>query len=559
MTAPDSSGRDGDAAAAVGLTRSSAWRRTVTAASLIGTGVVTKLLGDMMVKSLTEDSVLANVGRALSGVWLALLAVAALFALYRWFETRRARIRSAREVEVLERLVPPGPQIEPLPHACPGSELRPDPRGLPDAIAKLPRVLSALGIKEYDSAALLAVIAAVAEIPLKLSDTTVTEPDPAQVLLRQLRESRAVHLGGRQGYCVDARAPDAVVAHLAPEEHAAATAEWAAQAVGTPEWRVTISVLLQHWADLAGLWALGLNHDELAAGARRWFEYRQDHLYKLVGVAGSWAEQLPRDAVPAVARLVDALDVWKAVLGEPRYEDSVPEALQGRLTARDLAWTRAGRLNERPRYRGRFAMAPGRRARALHHAALEQLDTLAGREENPAPGQFDPVVRKLTRAWWRLPRTDLVGEVCTAIDLAVVHLVQGRFEAAADRLDLAETLARRGDPGGLAHAREIWGVLYWARGEPRRALIAWNEALEMYSALADQVGAGRCQQHLGSALVVAPQHASVLDAEVGPAPAEVLEQARRRLREAQVLHPQARFAEDYYDAAGRLLGQPPRP
>ncbi|MFC9895728.1 hypothetical protein ACFVMC_18745 [Nocardia sp. NPDC127579] len=536
MTTPEPP-RDDDRSAPVGLTRSSVWRRTVTAASLIGTGVVTKLLGDMMVKSLTEDSFLAHLGRALSGLWLGLLALAAAFALYRWFETRREQARVAREVELLEQLVPPGPNIEPPPHDCPGSAPAPDLTGRAEATLEVERVLRALPFQEYEAAALLAIVAAVAEIPMKTPGARAAEPMAARLLLRELSESRVIHLGGRQGYCVDRRP-----ARGALPDCTGAVSDSRA-------WRVGISVLLHHWADLAGLWALGLNHRELADGARRWFAYRDGYLDQLVAAAVAAGSALPRDAVPAAARLVDALDVWAALLGRPRYEAT--GWLHGRLSDPRLAWARAGRLNERPRYRSRFALASGQRARELHHAALTDLTRIA-RQTRLGPARFDPVVRKLTRTWWRLPRTDTAGEVCTAIDLAVVHLVQGRFDAAADRLDLAESLARRGDPGGMAHAAEIRGVLFWARGEARRALIAWNQALESYRGLADHVGAGRCQQHIGSALIVAPQHAGALS-ETELAHAAILEQSRRRLRDALELHPGALYARRYHRAAGRRL------
>ncbi|MEV0246659.1 tetratricopeptide repeat protein [Nocardia sp. NPDC050712] len=544
MTAPESPGRD-DVPAAVGLTRSSGWRRMVTAASLIGTGVVTKLLGDMMVKSLTEDSFLAQLGRALSGLWLGLLVLAAGFALYRWLESRREKARVAREVELLEQLVPPGANIDPLAHACPGPGAGPDPNAMTESNGTLYEVLCVLPFQEYDAAVLLTLVAAVAEIPLKTPgtrDPQRVEPAAARLLLRDLIAARGLHVGGGQGYCLDRRAGP--------------VASRVQQVRESPAWQVVMSVLLHHWADLAGLWALGLEHRELAEGARRWFEYRDDFLTDLVDAAVAACgtsrpdalprDTLPSDAVPAVARLIDALDVWKAVLGEPRYQVSADGWLRDQLTEPRLAWMRAGRLNERPRYRSRFIVAPARRARQLHQDALASLGAIA--EPQASPELLDPVVRGLTRAWWRLPRTDTAGEVCAAINLAVAHLVQGRFEAAADRLDLAESLARRGDPGGLAHAIEIWGVLYWARGEPRRALTAWSRALESYRGLADNVGAGRCQQHIGSALVVAPQHAGVLmtpETGAGPTRDQAVRHAHARLDEALDLYPGARHVADY--------------
>ncbi|WP_194813844.1 tetratricopeptide repeat protein [Nocardia sp. XZ_19_385] len=499
MSSPESGGRDDDGPAAVGLTRSSVWRRTVAAASLIGTGVVTKLLGDMMVKSLTEDSFLATVGRALSGLWLGLAAVAAVFALYRWIGGRREQRRAAREVELLEQLVPPGPNMATLAPSCSHAGPGPVLNGLSASNREVARALAALPFEEYDSAALLAVVAGVAEISMKTpGERYSTEPAAAGRLLRKLTEANVVHLGGRQGYCVDrVRLANAV----GPPEPPGVVED-------SPAWRVTISVLLHHWSDLAGLWALGLNHQELAAGARRWFEYRQKYLYALVKESVRAEDKVPRDAVPAVARLVDALDVWNAVLGQPSYVAAPNGWVAGKLAEKRLAWMRAGRLNERPRYRSRFTVSSGWRARELHNQALNELRESARRPW--ATARFDSVVRKLTRVWWRLPRSDLAGEVCTAINLAITHIFQSRFDAAEDRLGLAESLAERGDPGGLAHTYEIRGCLCWARGEPAQALSWWMRAFEAYQPLSDDLGASRCLAHMSEVLKMVPQYAGVV-------------------------------------------------
>ncbi|MEV6276804.1 tetratricopeptide repeat protein [Nocardia sp. NPDC051832] len=499
MSAPQSSARDDDEPAAIGLTRSSVWRQTVAAASLIGTGVVTKLLGDMMVKSLTEDSFLATLGRALSGLWLALLAVAAVFALYRWTESRREKRRAAREIELIQQLVPPGPIIYPPAHDCPQSAQDSDLGDLTGSYRELAAALRVLPFEEYDPAVLLAIVAAVAETAVPAPGAQDAVPEAVHALLRKLVDARVLHLGGRQGYCAGPRAAPSAQDRAAAEQSRA--------------WRVTVSVLLHHWSELAGLWALGLNHSDLAEGARRWFEYRETFLYALAEEAARAGDKVPRDAIPAAARLVDALDVWQAAIGRPAYRVRVTGWMSQRLDDKRLAWMRAGRLNERPRYRSRFLVLPGRRARKLHRAALDDLVRVANSAppgSAPAAGSFDPVVGKLTRVWWRLPRTDLSGEVCTAINLAITHILQGRYDAADDRLGLAESLAERGDPGGLAHTYEIRGCLYWARGESRQALSWWMRAFEAYQPLADGLGASRCRKHMGAALREAPQHAGVV-------------------------------------------------
>ncbi|MEV5646986.1 hypothetical protein AB0L57_01935 [Nocardia sp. NPDC052254] len=129
------------------------------------------------------------------------------------------------------------------------------------------------------------------------------------------------------------------------------------------------------------------------------------------------------------------------------------------------------------------------------------------------------------RAWWLLPRRDVTGEVAALVDLAIAHLYQGRLDAARDRLELAESLTRGGrNPSGRAHTFEILGVLWWMRGEPRRALRWWLLALTRYRDLGHELGICRCLQHLGSAAVVVPGYGGLLLGEL-PDQEEVLVQA----------------------------------
>lgn len=166
---------------------------------------------------------------------------------------------------------------------------------------------------------------------------------------------------------------------------------------------------------------------------------------------------------------------------------------------------------------------------------------------------LDEAVDQLEKAWWWLPRADVAGEVCALIDLAVVHLQQGRLVAARNRLELAESLTRGGrDLAGRAHTFELMGVLWWVRGEPRRALRFWQVALTRYNELDHRLGTARCLQHLGSAMAVAPEYGSLLlDGDIDTS--EVLRQASGWLAEAGARHPDALFAAGYRTAVCEQL------
>ncbi|WP_280270287.1 hypothetical protein [Nocardia wallacei] len=179
--------------------------------------------------------------------------------------------------------------------------------------------------------------------------------------------------------------------------------------------------------------------------------------------------------------------------------------------------------------------------------------SLGERRERARREDLDEVVDQLEKAWWWLPRADVAGEVCALIDLAVVHLQQGRLVAARNRLELAESLTRGGrDLSGRAHTFELMGVLWWVRGEPRRALRFWQVALTRYNELDHRLGTARCLQHLGSAMTVAPEYGSLLlDGEIDTS--EVLRQASGWLAEAGARHPDALFAHRYRTAVCEQL------
>ncbi|WP_280361332.1 hypothetical protein [Nocardia wallacei] len=179
--------------------------------------------------------------------------------------------------------------------------------------------------------------------------------------------------------------------------------------------------------------------------------------------------------------------------------------------------------------------------------------SLGERRERARREELDEVVDQLEKAWWWLPRADVAGEVCALIDLAVVHLQQGRLVAARNRLELAESLTRGGrDLSGRAHTFELMGVLWWVRGEPRRALRFWQVALTRYNELDHRLGTARCLQHLGSAMTVAPEYGSLLlDGDIDTS--EVLRQASGWLAEAGARHPDALFAHRYRTAVCEQL------
>ncbi|MEU6559582.1 hypothetical protein [Nocardia nova] len=158
-----------------------------------------------------------------------------------------------------------------------------------------------------------------------------------------------------------------------------------------------------------------------------------------------------------------------------------------------------------------------------------------GPGEDPDP--LAAAVDGFERAWWLLPRRDVTGEVATLIDLAIAHLYQGRLDAARDRLELAESLTRGGrNPSGRAHTFEILGVLWWMRGEPRRALRWWLLALTRYRDLGHELGICRCLQHLGGAAVVVPGYGGLLLGDT-PDQTEILAQAWAWLRYAESRRP----------------------
>ncbi|MEC3917757.1 hypothetical protein [Nocardia sp. CDC160] len=295
-------------------------------------------------------------------------------------------------------------------------------------------------------------------------------------------------------------------------------------ATGTPEWRAALAMLLRRHAEQATRWARALNVPATAATARAWFTDEEPRLCLLLSNCARLEGLVQVRAVaPDLVAIADALDIWFARCGEAEdfsgHEVREPDRLSpaaamvkiGEETksglVRALAATRAdGGPQASPRY-GPRPLSRSLRARALHRQALNTL--------GPSETQREDAINLLEQAWWLLPREDVAGEVCALANMAIVHLLQGRYTAARDRLELADSMAADGrDPVGAAHVHEIAGALDWASGELRHAVGRWQLALAEWRALADDLGTGRCLQHLGSAVVTEPSLAATLmDAE----------------------------------------------
>lgn len=410
-----------------------------------------------------------------------------------------------------------------------------------------------------------------------------------------------------------------------------------------PEWRAACHELLRGRAEAATGWGAALDDPADSGTAQRWFRAEEPRLRALLERSADMPELTRvRVAVPQLAALADALDLWYARIGKGENDTGMATVMErivsaprrgaprrrrwaaiptrwaraiGRWLAVSARWARVsvrwvairagwagafGRwvamlgagaravrrgvsaLWRRLPFPGRGSRASGRfpgigelariradpnytppqhirprslltnlRARAGHRWALAELES--------ATPQLDRIATALEAAWWRLPREDVAGEVCALLNLALVHLRQGRLDAARDRLELAETLAADGrDPAGLAHVREVFGVLDWAVGAPGRALRSWQAALSEWRDLGDRLGIARCLQHLGSAAVLDPElGARLLDPAADVRPDEVLRQATGWLAHARDLNPNSLFAQTYSDRAAATLRTAP--
>ncbi|NKY26108.1 tetratricopeptide repeat protein [Nocardia gamkensis] len=519
--------------------RSSIWIGFLGTASLVAYTVLFELVRTLVVNSFGENALVQFFNGPLRWLSVLFIAAAATYALSRFARGYRTKVRTAREMDLIAGLVEPGPAL-----ADAGPRVAaPSPRQVATLNGHLiAAVLRDLPVHDYETVALLAVLNAIRDTPGRLPLAREPSARTAAKLLEGLRRRGVLAPDGAQRFCV----------RLVPSLPDRATV------TAGPQWAAALTALLHHYADRAGRWAIALESRRFAVGARRWFETEEPYLRALVAACAAAADtetepgvEFPRVAVGHLIRLGHALDVWYARKGLGENENGLADDLRSLPGVdelnRDLVMLRAGLLNARPRgYRPR-RLSTSLAARWEHQTALGALATAAP--------DLDKVADQLETAWWLLPRDDVAGEVCALINLAVVHIRQGRLDAAQDRLELAESLTRAGlDPDGRAQTHETMGALWWARGEPRRALRCWQLALTGYRALDDDPGIGRCLQHLGSAIVADPDHATLLLPTDPPLTrTDAVRQATGWLAEARRRHPGAQHVGYYVGRARSRL------
>ncbi|MFC9437443.1 tetratricopeptide repeat protein [Nocardia sp. NPDC057030] len=513
-------------------------------ASVVAYALLFELARNLVLNSLGESTAVKVAAGALRWLSVLVVAAAAVYVGYRFVQRYREKVRTAQELELIADLVEPGARVRAA------AVERPRQVFYPAWDYELIAVLRDLPGRDFETAALLAVLTAALDAPARLPVERVEPHATAELLLADLLRAGIVATLGVDRYCL------VKVPELPDRSQVAAGAQW----------RAALTAFVHYYADRATRWASALDSVRFAAGARRWFKAEEPRLRGLVSACVALDTSVPVALVPELVRIGDALDGWYARIGEPENYRGVAarltraSGLENLVVQRDLVHIRAGRLRRRPkRYRPRN-LSTSLAARWAHRRALRLLNG-SRRRLSVHRWQRDvlPVVAdRLEAAWWLLPREDVAGEVCALINLAVVHIHQGRLDAAQDRLDLAESLTRTGrDPDGRAQVQETMGVVWWARGEFRRALRCWQQALTGYRTLADDLGVARCLQHLGSAVVVAPQYGGPLFAAghrlTRP---EVQRQASGWLAEAHRLHRPHRtgcYAERYVAQARSAL------
>ncbi|MGW1737216.1 hypothetical protein ACWCPQ_00240 [Nocardia sp. NPDC001965] len=513
-------------------------------------------LGRNLVMNSFGDS--AEVQLLASGLrWLAVLLVllALLYTGYRMTAEQRDRRRLERRRNLLADLDGPpltGPST-PRPHPAPPV---PDRALDGDPVAA---ALRDLPVTEYDAATVHAVLTAVG-MELALPPEAGEPPAGDQpIVLGEIWTAT--------GLLARLVADGVLVCHE-PQRYRLARFPVSPGRVGVtagPVWQAALFALLSHSADRATSWAIGCTTVPFGPRARRWFAVAEPRLRALIHQCcrGDIATAVPPATAAQLVRIGDALDIWYAV--------GPADGAETRSVARDLAelgpatlgghhraiMLRAGATlgPQGRRWRPWWRRATGIGARAEHAAGLALLRAAT------TPEALATAVDRLRTAWWRLPREDLANQVRVLTDLAVAHIHQGRLDAAQDRLELAALRALDDeDADGWARVHEIAGAVAWARGEPRGALRCWQRALTVYRDLADDNGIGRCLQHLGAAVLVAPEHGDlVLDEDAASGVGEVLRRAHSWLAEAGRRNPDAAQVGRYADRAATIRGvaEPP--
>ncbi|MFG3521636.1 hypothetical protein ACGF5S_15305 [Nocardia nova] len=496
--------------------KSSIWQGFLGAAWVMSSSLLLEVVAKLLEGSVGQSRVLNSLAGVLRWVAVAVVAAAALYVLWRKTMDMREGARIRRELDLTADLVQPPPVVERTVAALPASAPA-GARPLDEADTAVADVLRALPFTDYEAAALYDTVTAMLDSATVLpGEQAVPRRSTGEVLIRLAAHGVIVHHGhDRFAVATSPNSPDLAVIRR------------------TPQWRAAWPALIRHYSDRATRWAVALDSDRLGAGAHRWFTGSADRLAELVRECDKCDHGIELD-IPALARIADALDLWYARIGKPsdgpaaRAMVALSEAAHPQIhelasircglppdTATRRRWPHPLRRRSRPRRR-----STGLHARRAHAEALRDFDRLPG-GEYPLP----EIVAGFERAWWLLPRRDVAAEVCALNDLAIAHLYEGRLDAARDRLELAETLTRGGrHPSGRAHTFETLGLLWWMRGEPRRAMRWWLLALTRYRDLGHELGICRCLQHLGSAVAVTPEYGGLLLA--GPlSTGEVLRQA----------------------------------
>lgn len=570
-------------ASLIATPKSSVWQGFLGAAWVVSSSLLLEVIAKLLEGSVGQSPLLNSLAGVLRWVAVAVVLAAALYVVWRKTMDMREGARIRRELDLTADLVQP-PEVVGRTVAAPAAGVPSATRPLDPGDLPVVAVLCALSFDEYESAALYDMVSAMLGSATVLPGDRTAAPGNASDLLTRLAAHDILRHRDHDRFAV-------VHPHERPPLE---------EVRRTPQWRAALPALVAHYADRAGRWAVALDSDRLGAGADRWFAASADRLTRLLQACAEVDHGIELD-ITVAARIADALDLWYARTGLPA-DGAAARAMRTLATAgdpeiRELAAIRCGDpMPTRRGLRARVRMRrrdTGLRARRAHESALRQLEqwqrahnapgtstgsppagAAAARRANgrsrwwraragltplhdPAPPLAE-VVDGFERAWWLLPRRDIAGEVSALVDLAIVHLHQGRLEAARDRLELAEVLTRGGrNPTGRAHTFEVLGVLWWMRGEARRALRWWLLALTRYRGLGHELGICRCLQHLGSAATVAPEYGSLLLE--GPLDTgEVLRQAAGWLAYAEKRRPDAanggsRLAERYHRRVAQAL------